>query len=132
MPIVTVLLSGAPDDALAAGVAADLHRLTVERLGKDPALVAIAVRFVDPAHWFVAGRTLREHGRRSAFVDIRITDETNTRDEKAAFVAGTYDALGARLGPMHEESYVHVHDVRAEAYGYGGRTQASRYHSAAG
>lgn len=42
------------------------------------------------------------------------------------------DALGARLGPMHEESYVHVHDVRAEAYGYGGRTQASRYHRAAG
>jgi len=55
---------------------------------------------------------------------------TNTREEKAAFVAGTYAALADRLGALHEESYVHVHDVRAEAYGYGGRTQAWRHHRA--
>lgn len=31
------------------------------------------------------------------------------------------------LGPLHEVTYIHVHDVRAAAYGYGGRTQESRY-----
>ena len=30
------------------------------------------------------------------------------------------------LGPLHEASYVHVHDVPADAWGYGGRTQAHR------
>jgi len=28
---------------------------------------------------------------------------------------------------LHEESYVHVHDVRGDAYGYGGLTQERRY-----
>ena len=31
------------------------------------------------------------------------------------------------LGTLHEESYVHVHDVRDDAYGYGGVTQGQRY-----
>ena len=32
------------------------------------------------------------------------------------------------VGNLHEESYIHVHDVRAAAYGYGGLTQEARYH----
>jgi len=28
---------------------------------------------------------------------------------------------------LHEESYVHVHDVRDDAYGFGGLTQGRRY-----
>ena len=35
--------------------------------------------------------------------------------------------MGKILGPLHEESYVHVHDVRDDAYGYGGLTQGQRY-----
>lgn len=31
------------------------------------------------------------------------------------------------LGPLRHESYVHVHDVRADAYGFGGLTQERRY-----
>jgi 4-oxalocrotonate tautomerase len=31
------------------------------------------------------------------------------------------------LGPLHPESYVHVHEVAADAYGYGGLTQELRY-----
>jgi 4-oxalocrotonate tautomerase len=31
------------------------------------------------------------------------------------------------LGPLHEESYVHVNEVRGDAYGYGGVTQNERY-----
>jgi 4-oxalocrotonate tautomerase len=54
-------------------------------------------------------------------------DGTNTKDEKAAFIAATFEAMGKILGPLHEESYVHVHDVRDDAYGYGGLTQGQRY-----
>ena len=31
------------------------------------------------------------------------------------------------LGDVAEHSYVHVADLRASAYGYGGRTQEARY-----
>ena len=37
------------------------------------------------------------------------------------------DARECLLGDLHEESYIHVQDVRAAAYGYGGKTQEYRY-----
>jgi 4-oxalocrotonate tautomerase len=35
--------------------------------------------------------------------------------------------MGELLGEVAEHSYVHVSDVRASAYGYGGKTQEFRY-----
>ena len=35
--------------------------------------------------------------------------------------------MGELLGPLHNESYVYVNDVRADAYGFGGLTQERRY-----
>lgn len=127
MPLVNLRIAAAPDRELAARAAAIVHRHTVEQLGKQPDLIAIAVDFVDPATWFVAGHALADSGRRSFALEIKVTDETNTKAEKAAFVAEAYAALCQLLGPVHEESYIHVHDVRAASYGYGGRTQEWRY-----
>jgi 4-oxalocrotonate tautomerase len=31
------------------------------------------------------------------------------------------------IGPLHSESYVHVNEVRGDAYGFGGVTQNERY-----
>jgi 4-oxalocrotonate tautomerase len=38
--------------------------------------------------------------------------------------------MSALLGPLHRESYVHVNEVRGDAYGYGGLTQNERYFAA--
>ncbi|MET0311719.1 MAG: 4-oxalocrotonate tautomerase, partial [Burkholderiaceae bacterium] len=54
-------------------------------------------------------------------------DGTNTKDEKAQYVKECFAAFAALLGELHEESYIYVHDVRAEAYGFGGLTQEYRY-----
>ena len=87
---------------------------------------------MDPAHWVVGGRTLAEQRKSSFYFDIRVTDETNTKAEKAQYIREAFDAFAALLGDLHEESYIHVHDVRAAAYGYGGRTQEWRFHHPAG
>lgn len=127
MPILNVKLSSPASVALSRKVADTLSALSTRLLGKDPRVTSIAIDFVSPAHWYVGGRPLSEQGVESFFFDIRITDETNTKAEKAAFVAEAYAALCQLLGPVHEESYIHVHDVRAASYGYGGRTQEWRY-----
>ena len=41
-----------------------------------------------------------------------------------------FGGIAKLLGNLHEESYIYVQDVRADAYGYGGRTQEWRYHHA--
>lgn len=128
MPILNVLLSGTAHADTTRKVAAMLSDLTARLLHKKPELTSIAVRYVDTTHWVVGGRTLAEQGRSSAFVEIKITDETNTRAEKAAYIQAVFEGLSALMPNLHHESYIHVDDVRAGAYGYGGLTQEYRAH----
>lgn len=127
MPILQVTLSGQPDPTLAGAVAQKLSALTAQLLHKDPALTSVAVTFVSAEHWFVGGPSLAEAGRTSFWLDIAVVDGTNTKDEKAAYIAAVYEAMDGLLGSLHPESYIHVREVKADAYGYGGRTQESRY-----
>lgn len=126
MPYLHIRLSGAADTALAERVAQHATRLTADHLNKDPALSAVTVEFVAPQHWFIAGKALRADGPRSYHWQVSITDETNTRREKAAYLAAVHEAMGALLGGVIEHAYVQVTDMRAGAYGYGGRTQEHR------
>ena len=127
MPILNVKISAAPSRELVAAVSETLLDLTARILHKKRELTAIAIDFVPPEHWVVGGKTLADQARRSFYLDIKIVDATNTKDEKAAYVAATFEAFVRLLGDLHEESYVYIHDVRADAYGYGGKTQELRY-----
>jgi len=127
MPILNVKISAEPSPELVTAVSELLLDLTTSILHKRRELTAIAIDFVPPEHWVVGGKTLAEQHKRSVYFDIKIVDGTNTKDEKAAYVAAAFDAFGRLLGDLHEESYIYVQDVRPEAYGYGGRTQEFRY-----
>jgi 4-oxalocrotonate tautomerase len=128
MPLITVqYASGRNTPPLKADIAAAVSRLSSGILHKDPKVTAIIVQAVDAAGWFAGGVSLADQKLASVWLDIHITDGTNTKDEKAAFIAETFKAFGELLGPLHNESYIHVHDVRADAYGFGGLTQERRY-----
>lgn len=131
MPFLNVKISASPDEALSGRIASTLQALTVRHLKKRPVVTSIAMTSVAPEHWFVGGRSLAEQGKGSFWLDIKVTDGTNMKDEKSAYIASVFAAMAELLGPLHEESYVLVHDVRAEAYGYGGLTQEYRYVEAA-
>jgi 4-oxalocrotonate tautomerase len=127
MPMITVQLAAEPDERLAREVVATVTRLTAEILGKDPGVTAVAVEHIPPRFWFIAGKSLAERRRAAFFVDVRISDGSNSKDEKARYIAALFAALDRLLGGVHPESYVHVDDARADGYGYGGLTQERRY-----
>ena len=127
MPFLRLSLSAPSSPALTRQVAALLADLTVQLLHKDARLVAVVVDYIDPGNWLVGGQTLTEQCLASFFLDIRITEGTNTKEEKAAYQQQVFLQLGALLGPLHPVSYVCLHEVRAEAYGYGGLSQELRY-----
>lgn len=128
MPIIQLKISAPKSPEMTHRIAGMLLDLTSRILHKKPEVTAITIDYVVPEDWIVGGRTLAEQRRHSFFFDIRITDETNTKDEKARYIREAFDAFAGLLGDVHEESYIHVHDVRAASYGYGGRTQEFRYH----
>lgn len=127
MPFIQIALSSNPDTDLAARVAREVGGLTHKVLRKDPAVTAIAVQFIPPDQWFVAGKSLAARGRTAFWLDIKITEGTNTKEETGAYVAAIFNAMGALLGSLEEESYVLVDGVPAYAYGYGARTQERRF-----
>src|SRR5207249_1830308 len=116
-----------PKSGLTNSVAKAVNRLSADILHKDPTVTAVAVEEMNPAHWFIANKSLVQHGRAAFWLDIRIVEGTNTREEKAAFVAATFAKMNELIGPLHNESYVYVNEVRGDAYGYGGVTQNERY-----
>lgn len=130
MPILLVKVCAPRTATLSRQVASLLLDLTQRILGKSPALTSIAIDHVDPQDWYVGGRPLSEQGLNSVYFDIKITDETNSKAEKAQYISEAFAAFAQLLGDVHEESYIYVQDVRATAYGFGGRTQEYRYHHA--
>jgi 4-oxalocrotonate tautomerase len=128
MPLITVTYSSSRlMPSLKADIAASVSELTAKILHKDPKVTAIVVRSVEAADWFAGGKSLAEQKLASYWLDIHVTEGTNTKDEKAAYLAAMFARMSELLGPLHNESYLHVDEVRADAYGFAGLTQERRY-----
>lgn len=130
MPHVAIQLSGEPDSALTRRVVDTVAELTQRVLDKKLPVISVAVQYVPAEAWFVGGQTLAELGRSAFHLDITITDETNTKAEKARYLRELHAAIQGRRPDLHEVSYVHLIDARAAAYGYGGLTQEYRHQRA--
>lgn len=128
MPILSVKVSGTKSPELTRQISELLLDLTSRILKKKKEVTSIAIDYIDPDNWIVGGKSLSEQKKSSFYFDIKITDETNTKEEKALYIREAFDGFARILGSVHEESYIYVQDVRAASYGYGGLTQEYRYH----
>ncbi|MBR0874724.1 4-oxalocrotonate tautomerase family protein [Bradyrhizobium tropiciagri] len=128
MPLITVTYATSRQTpSLKSDIAAAVSELTATILHKDPKVTAIIVKSADAAGWFAGGKSLSEQHLASYWLDIHVSEGTNTKDEKAAYLAALFQRMGELLGPLHEETYAHVDEVKGDAYGFGGLTQERRY-----
>ena len=93
-------------------------------------VTVVSLEEVDPSRWAVAGRVLTAADHPAAYVDIKVTAGTNTAAEKAAMIAETTAALKSVAGEFQTATYIVIHDIAAESWGYNGLTQAARRGSA--
>jgi 4-oxalocrotonate tautomerase len=127
MPIINISVTGKPDPVLSQRIAQQVTELTQSRLRKDPTITAVAVQYIDPAHWFAGGKSLAAQSANTFWLDIKVVDGTNTKPELASYVEEVFATLSRTLGTVHSESYILVHEVPAAAYGFGGLTQEFRF-----
>jgi len=128
MPLISVTYSTQHEaPSLKAGIAAAITEFTARILHKDPKVTAVIVKSVDAADWFAGGKSLAEQKLASYWIDTHVSEGTNTKDEKAAYLAAVFARMGELLGPLHEETYLHVDEVKGDAYGFGGLSQERRY-----
>jgi 4-oxalocrotonate tautomerase len=128
MPILHVKVSVECSPLMTQQISETLLELTTRILHKKREITAIAIDYVSPDDWIVGGSTLRAQGKNSFYFDIKVVDETNTKAEKAQYIREAFEAFGKLIGPLHEESYIYIQDVRPTAYGFGGKTQEFRFH----
>ena len=127
MPGLKLTVSGAPDEALSRRLAAELTALTCTTLRKKPERTMVQVRYLPHEHWFIAARSLADHGKNSFRLELTITEGTNTRDEKSAYQKKAFALLSELIGNLHPHANIHVIDCDAVSYGYGGLSQEYRY-----
>lgn len=128
MPLITVTYATSRQSpSLKSDIAAAVSELTAKILHKDPKVTAIIVKAAEAADWFAGGKSLAEQKLASFWLDVHVTEGTNTKDEKAAYLAAMFQRMGELLGPLHTESYLHVDEVKGDAYGFGGLSQERRY-----
>ncbi|MEN8250447.1 MAG: tautomerase family protein, partial [Bacteroidota bacterium] len=60
------------------------------------------------------------------YVDIKVTEGTNTEEQKSDMIEKTVSMLKEVVGVVQEACYVVIDDIPAHSWGYNGKTQASR------
>jgi 4-oxalocrotonate tautomerase len=93
---------------------------------KQPQVTVVNIEESDPRQWAVNTTTLTTKEPTGAYVDIKVTDRTNTSEEKAEMIAKTVKMLKDVVGIIQEACYVVIDDIPADSWGYNGRTQAAR------
>ncbi|WP_315754372.1 MULTISPECIES: 4-oxalocrotonate tautomerase family protein [unclassified Bradyrhizobium] len=128
MPLINIVYaSQRRSPALKKDIADAVTELTARILRKDPKVTAVIVSEADAADWFAGGAALAEQGLSSYWIDVHVSEGTNTKDEKAAYLAAVFARMAELIGPLHHETYLHVDEVKADAYGFGGLSQERRY-----
>lgn len=127
MPYLTVKLCPSPSPETAKQLVLALTELTAGILKKKPELTSIAVEHIPSSQWFIGGKPLASQGEATFHLDIKVTEGTNTKDEKAAYIKAVFSMVESLLGRLHPTSYIVIHEIRADAWGYGGATQEFRY-----
>jgi len=127
MPYLSVKLCPPPAPEAAEQLALALTKLTAGILNKKPKLTSVTVEHIPSSLWFIGGKPLALQSTATLYLDIKVTEGTNTKDEKAAYIKAVFSMAESLLGRLHPTSYIVVHEVRADAWGYGGATQEFRY-----
>jgi 4-oxalocrotonate tautomerase len=127
MPFIHVRYSTPVEKDLRQAITTFVTDTTARILRKKADVTSVALERVPPSDWFIAGKPLTEHRKATFFVEVRVSLGTNVKEEKAAYLREIFQGMEALLGPVHPESYVHVHEATGDAYGYGGLSQDSRW-----
>ena len=95
-------------------------------MGKRREVTVVHIQEDKPQQWATNAVALNAKDPTGAYVDIKVTEGTNTPDEKAEMIFQTIEMLQDVVGVIQEACYVVIDDIPANSWGYNGKTQAAR------
>ena len=95
-------------------------------MGKRAEVTVVHIQESEPHLWSTHATALTNEDPVGAYVDIKVTEGTNTSEEKAEMLSQTVKMLRETLGVIQEACYVVIDDIPADSWGYNGKSQALR------
>ncbi len=95
-------------------------------MGKRREVTVVHIQESEPQQWSTNASQLTANEPTSAYVEIKVTDGTNTPEEKAEMIFQTVRMLQDVVGTIQEACYVVIDEIAADSWGYDGKTQAAR------
>lgn len=127
MPFINISVSGAALSNTQKQQLFDVTtRFTGEVMKKDPDLTSVRIDEFPTNSWAVGRKSMAVRGEIGVHMDIKITDGTNTDEEKAEMIKQGMSMLKEVIGGTPEASYIVIHDLDARTWGYDSRTQSAR------
>ena len=103
-----------------------ISQLLAEVMGADQELTTIRVNQTEPDNWIVGGTPVRRAGHNAAAMDIYVSKGDAKARQVETMIRESHKLLEDFLSPLHEATYIMVHELSAHAWGYDGKTQAKR------
>lgn len=126
MPFINIKLSHELPVKLQNQLAEGVTQIMKSTLGKKAELTATTITTTNTDQWFINSDRLADINENSAQVIARISENTNTEEEKARAIEQLYNLLDTLCGPISKISYIIIDEVPMTDWGYGGRTQEHR------
>lgn len=101
-------------------------QLMDELMGKRREVTVVQIEESIPEHWSVNAESLDLSAPTAAYVDIKITADTNSAEDKSRMIQQTIFMLREQVGALQEACYVVIDEIPAINWGYNGQTQAAR------
>jgi 4-oxalocrotonate tautomerase len=126
MPYINIRLGASLDNSQQHQLYMRTTSLMKTIMGKRSEVTVVHIQESDPRFWSVNASALSNNDPVGAYVDIKITDGTNTPEEKAEMLSETVKMLHDIVGVVQEACYVVIDEIPANSWGYNGKTQAER------
>lgn len=126
MPYINIRLGRKIDETQRKQLFEQTTSLMKTVMGKRPEVAVVHIQESGSQQWSVNSTPITAEDPVAAYVDIKITDGTNTPSQKAEMIAQTIRMLHNTVGILQKACYVVIDDISADSWGYDGKTQAAR------
>lgn len=89
-------------------------------------VTVVHIQESEPQQWSTNSNSLTAKSPIGAYVEMKVTEGTNSVEEKAEMISQTVKMLRNVAGIIQEACYVVIDDIPADSWGYNGITQATR------
>lgn len=126
MPYINVKIAKNLTTEQQSAIFSQTTSLMHEVMKKRREVTVVEITETSPGLWSVNGKPLNNNQPIAAYVDIKITENSNTEEEIAEIIFQTMEMLKQSVGLVQTACYVVVDQIPANAWGYDGITQESR------